>query len=212
MKWLRTIKRKLERQFGMTRGDDRRSRRLVAVIECILNQNARDAGAATFPAMNREVLYLCNEYNVGILQMPCPEIGFLGFQRKRPHGKSIKEALDTDEGRKYCREISAGVADRMENYLDQGCQIIAILGGNPKSPGCAVHSDEKGLLPAAGVFMRELQGELRNRGIEIPFRGVCDYDSGMLAQDIEWLEKVFSKGIKWRRPPGEPRNRKAQPS
>jgi predicted secreted protein len=212
MTFLKTLSRKLGRRLGMTEKRDCRSSRLIAVIECILNQNARDAGAATFPAINREIVYLCNRYNVGLLQMPCPETGFLGFHRKRQPGKSIKEALDTDEGRKYCREISAGVADRMENYLDQGCQLIAILGGNPKSPGCAVHSDEKGLLPAAGVFMRELQGELRNRGIEIPFRGVCDYNSGMLAQDIEWLEKVFSKGIKWRRPPGEPINRKTHPS
>jgi predicted secreted protein len=212
MTFLKTLSRKLGRRLGVQYENDCRSKRLVAVIECILNQNARDAGAATFPAMNREIVYLCNRYNVGLLQLPCPETGFLGFHRKRQPGKSIKEALDTYEGRKYCRELSAGVADRMENYIHQHYEVIAILGGNPKSPGCAVHSDENGLLPTAGVFLRELQGELRDRGIELPFRGIRDSDSAMLAQDIEWLEKAFSKGIEWRRPPGEPINRKAHPS
>jgi hypothetical protein len=49
---------------------------LVAVIECIINQNARDTGAAIFPAINWPILSLCNEYNVGILEIPCPEISF----------------------------------------------------------------------------------------------------------------------------------------
>ena len=182
----------------MTRGNDRRSCRLVAVIDCILNQNARDAGAAAFPAMNWEVIRLCNEYNVGILQMPCPEIGFLGFHRKRQSGESIREALDTVEGGKFCRRISVDVADRMDNYLCQGYSILAILGGNPKSPGCAVQSNHSGSSAASGVFMRELQDELQRRGIVAPFRGIRDYDPEMLAQDLEWLKGVFviSKSMK----------------
>lgn len=39
--------------------DESRSRRMVVVIECILNQNARDQGAARFPAMNTGVVVRC---------------------------------------------------------------------------------------------------------------------------------------------------------
>jgi hypothetical protein len=43
---------------------DQRSQRLVAVIECALNQNARDAGAASYPALNKALLTLCMRYDV----------------------------------------------------------------------------------------------------------------------------------------------------
>ena len=36
--------------------DDARGGRFVVVIECLLNQNARDRGAAAYPAVNPEVV------------------------------------------------------------------------------------------------------------------------------------------------------------
>jgi len=191
---LGALRRRLARAMGMARETDGRSRRVVAAIECILNQNARDKGAAAFPALNLEVLRLCKEYEVGVLQLPCPEMTFLGFGRERPPGKSIRDALDVDEGRKCCRKISIEIVDRLQEYVRQGYQILAILGGNPDSPGCAVHAGQHGLLATSGVFMRELQDQLRERNLEVPFRGIRDCDPSMMAEDIRWLEGVFSEG------------------
>ena len=174
-------------------GQDHRSCRLVAVIDCILNQNSRDAGVATYPAMNWDILRLCQAYDVGILQMPCPEMAFLGWKRARRPDESIRDVLDTEGGRKSCRRISVDVADRMEEYLHQGYRVLAILGGNPESPGCAVHNVPAGLLAKSGVFMQELQAELRRRNFEIPFKAMRDYDPGILAKDLQWLEDIFSQ-------------------
>ena len=185
--------RKLAQAMGIGSDRDRRSRRIVLVIECILNQNARDDGAATFPVLNWEVLRLCDAYEVGVVQMPCPEIAFLGFARSRPRGTSIRAALDTEEGRACCRRISVTIVDRIQEYVRQGYQVLAILGGNPDSPGCAVHIGPQGLLPKSGVLMRELQDELRQRNLDVPFRGIRDDDPDMMAEDIKWLEDVFSK-------------------
>jgi predicted secreted protein len=146
--------------------------------------------------MNWEVLRLCREYEVGVLQIPCPEMEFLGLVRERPPGVSIRDALDKDEGRKCCRKISVQIADRLQAYLRQGYQVLAILGGNPKSPGCAVHTGPHGLSSTSGVLMRELQDELQKGNIDLPFRGIRDSDWGMMAEDIEWLEGVFSKGLR----------------
>lgn len=44
---------------------DCRGGRFVAVIDCILNQNVRDRGAASFPGMNFELLQLCHEQGRG---------------------------------------------------------------------------------------------------------------------------------------------------
>jgi uncharacterized protein (DUF4213/DUF364 family)/predicted secreted protein len=197
----RHLVRRLAQVMGIGCERDRRSRRVVLAIDCILNQNARDRGAATFPALNWEVLRLCEAFEVGVVQMPCPEMEFLGIVRERPPGTSIRAALDTDEGRTCCRRISVEVVDRVQKYVRQGYQILAILGGNPDSPGCAVHGGPAGLLATSGVLMRELQDELRQRNMEVPFRGIRDCDPIMMAEDIKWLQGVFSKEAQVRRTP-----------
>lgn len=189
---LKSLYKKLFERIGPTQTCDSRSKRFVAVIECIINQNARDAGAAIFPAINWPILSLCNEYNVGILQIPCPEIRFLGPARKRQPGQSLRDALDTDAGRDCCRKISIDIVNRIEDYTDQRYRILAILGGNPKSPGCAIHCENSKLSPNSGVFMKELQDELRKRRIEISFKGIRDSDPELLTQDIEWVREIFS--------------------
>jgi predicted secreted protein len=185
---LKFLYKKLFERMGLTQTYDNRSNRLVAVIECIINQNARDANTAIFPAINWPILSLCIEYNVGILQKPCPEISFLGPARKRQPGQSIRDALDTDDGRNCCRKISIDIVNRIEDYTDQGYRILAILGGNPKSQGCAIHFENSKLSPNSGVFMKEL----RKRRIEIPFKSIRDSDPELLTQDTEWVREIFS--------------------
>jgi len=173
---------------------DPRSCRFIAVIECMLNQNARDTGAACFPAMNFEVLRLCHEHNIGLLQMPCPEIAALGFERKRPPGQSLRAALDSAEGRARCHELAVETADRIDAHRARGDDLVAILGGNPRSPGCAVHATPDGLTDDSGVFLKALQAELRRRGNEVPFRGMRDYDARLLEEDLAWLRETLSSG------------------
>jgi predicted secreted protein len=175
------------------RVEDVRSCRFVAVIDCILNQNARDCGAARFPAMNFALLQLCHEHRVGVLQMACPEIAALGFKRERKPGQTIREALDNEAGRRCCAEIACAEADRIGFYLAQGYELLAILGGNPRSPGCAVHDGTDGLRIDSGVFMKALQAELRNRNLDAPFKGMRDSDPDLLRQDLQWLREVFAR-------------------
>ena len=117
---------------------DCRSGRLIFVIECLLNQNARDRGAAERPA---------------------------------------------------------ATADRIQCYVDQGFEVLAVVGGNEDSPGCAVHvnaADDTQLTERSGVFMRELAEELARRSLQIEFHGMRDADSGLLHADLEWLRDRIS--------------------
>lgn len=188
-----TFLKKLIKCAKPGRVPDARGRRFVAAIDCILNQNARDAGAARFPAMNFELLQLCHEHHVGILQMPCPEIAALGFKRVRPPGQSIRDALDSETGRQRCARIAKDVADRIEACLAEGDMLLAVLGGNPQSPGCAVHSGDDGLLDRSGVLMMELQAEFRKRNLAATFRGIRDHDPELMAQDLQWFRDVLSR-------------------
>lgn len=175
---------------------DARSGRMILLIECILNQNARDEGAATAPALNEALLALCLEHRIGILQMPCPEIHALGPHRERPVGCSLRQAMEAPAGRASCRRLSLEVAERAQGYLQQGMEIIAVIGGNPLSPGCAVHyrrraADRRMLSDESGIFMQELANEFRQRDIDIPFFPLRDADPAHLAADLRSLEAAI---------------------
>ena len=183
----------LKRWLGMTGPTrDARGYRFVAVIECVLNQNARDASAACSPAMNFELLQQCHQHNVGILQIPCPEIVALGYERKRPAGQSLRQALDSEHGRSRCQALAAETADRIEGYVSQGCALVAIVGGNPRSPGCAIHHGPDGLRDESGIFMKALQKEMRSRGHDAIFQPMRDYDPQLLQQDLACLQERLS--------------------
>lgn len=169
---------------------DARGRRVVAVIECVLNQNARDAGAADSPAMNWPLVSLCQAHGIGLVQLPCPEIACLGTARARAPASSLRDAMETDEGHALCAQLAVDAASRLQAYAASGCEVLAVLGGNRQSPGCAVCLAGDTLQPASGLLMRALQAELRRRGLEIPFRGLRDAEPAALVQDLAWLEAL----------------------
>ncbi len=170
---------------------DCRSGRFVAVIDCILDQNVRDSGAASFPAMNLELLQLCHRYDVGILQMPCPEIFVLGPRRECPPGLGLRDTLDTGQGRCQCAVLANEVADRIETRLTLGSELLAVIGGNPRSPGCAIHNGTDGLRGESGIFMKALQTEMRHRGHDPVFIAMRDSESGFLQEDLALFERLL---------------------
>lgn len=141
--------------------------------------------------MNFDLLQLCHEKGVGVMQMPCPEVLALGVKRKRPPGTTIRQALDSEAGWRNCADLAASVAERIEAAMAEGSRLVAVLSGNPRSPGCAVH-DERGVLLESGGFMRELQRELRLRGIDVPFRGMREASPEMLADDLHWFRNLLA--------------------
>jgi predicted secreted protein len=167
---------------------------MVFLIECILNQNSRDIGAASFKAMNFEVINLCMKYHVGMVQIPCPEMICLGFGRKRKPGQSILDVLDTDSGRRCCADLAGIVGGRVKEYIDSGNKVVAVLGGNPESPGCAVHyngATRRKLSEQSGIFMQALFQELSRIQIDVPFLGIRDCRSDWFVSDLQSLELIF---------------------
>ena len=159
----------------------------MAVIECTVNQNVRDAGAANAAALCWQALELCHQHGTGLMVMPCPEIACLGASRQRPPGVSIGEAMRTRRCRQGVAALAVEVADRVQASLDAGTAVLAVLGGNERSPGCAVHDTTSSPEAEVGVFINALRAELQRRGLEIPFRGLRDADPAQLAEDLAWL-------------------------
>ena len=166
------------------------------MINCVLNHSARAQGAARYPGINHDVVDVLRKHEVGVIQMPCPEMVCLGLPRTREPGLSIRDVLDTPEGRSCCEKLSASVVDAIEEFRRHGCTVAAILGGDVGSPGCAVPfpPPEEGAHPPAsrlGVFTKALLDELRSRDIQIPIRGIRDSARETMLEDIEWLENTL---------------------
>ena len=170
---------------------------MVAVINCVLNHNARAQGAAQYAGMNHHVVDLLREYDAGVIQMPCPEMTCLGLMRERDAEVSILDILDTPKGRSCCKRLSLSVADDIEEFLSHGYTVAAVLGGDVGSPGCALYitmaEDGRQVLgDRSGVFMKALHRELRDRNIEIPFRGIRDSSAETLREDLAWIEETLA--------------------
>lgn len=159
---------------------DARSGKLVFLSHCMLNQNACVRGLASQPAVIREVVDLALQHQVGMFQMPCPEVSYLGSMR----WGMVKKMYGSPMFRRHCRAIASQVCDQLQTYRDNGHRVLAIAlrDGSPTCGlGCsAVEADPGqqwggmvwhasplqrfGATP--GVYTEELQAELASRGLD----------------------------------------------
>ena len=63
--------------------EDQRSRKVVFLSHCLLNENTRYLGGACRCGAVREVIQVCIDSGYGIVQMPCPEQHAWGGVLKR---------------------------------------------------------------------------------------------------------------------------------
>jgi predicted secreted protein len=156
-------------RFSVT--DDRRSRKIAFVAHCLLNQNAKVAGTAGWPAMVNPVIDILSQADVGIVQLPCPEVEHLGISR--PTGDDIKEQYDTPGYRVCCLRLAQHVVGQAQQYVNAACQIVCILGVEG-SPSCSVAKvpTRNGPADGSGVFFEILQAEFRKANLQVPVVGI----------------------------------------
>jgi predicted secreted protein len=66
--------------------DDNRSKKLIVVAHCIVNQNSISDGTADFSSQFAEIIEPLMENKIGIIQLPCPELLCLGLDRQDKAG------------------------------------------------------------------------------------------------------------------------------
>jgi predicted secreted protein len=164
---------------------DKRSKRVVLVIHCILNHNARIDECAYYPGAMTEIVQTLMEAGVGIVQMPCPELHCLGLDRsgriKDGQQTGIREALFGDAA-EHCRALVRGVMRDVLEYRKHGFEVVGVI-GNDGSPACGVDYTwyETGFGPGRGAFMTMLQEELQAAGLTLPL---------VATQDHKWEERL----------------------
>ena len=161
---------------------DGRRRRGIFLAHCLRNQNAISYGTAAVPAAHREILRTILDAQVGVVQMPCPELCCLGLDRGDPKGGErpvvventrIRRAMGQPEAAARLRELTSQVVRQIREYRNHGFAVLVIVGVD-LSTCCGVNttSDQDRELPGQGVFIAALQTAMVAAGLTVPVIGV----------------------------------------
>jgi len=131
-----------------------RSKKIIIVSHCILNQNSVVNPLARAKGTFKFVKHLIDEGN-GFIQLPCPELRYLGITRE-PMNKSEYDNLDY---RKLCKSLLLPIIDEISMYIKNDYLISGIIGIN-ESPTCSITGNK-------GIFMEEFFIELDKRNIKL---------------------------------------------
>lgn len=134
--------------------EDRRSRRVVLLSHCLLNENTRYLGGACRRCTVREIVDQCQDQGVGIVQMPCPEEAVWGGVLKRrilalyggldrnPVLHRLRKALlplAVLYTRLRYRWMAGRIAAQVQDYLASGYSVLGVVGVDG-SPSCGVRT------------------------------------------------------------------------
>jgi predicted secreted protein len=178
---------------------DKRSKQILLVAHCVLNQNAKLDRCAHYPGAIQEAAQAILSSGVGILQMPCPEMLYLGLDRQTdPREDPSVEAEDTRIAGRMTEEPAGRLLQRLVDdlvfqiveYRKHGFEILGCLGING-SPTCGVETSWASGREQArpGVFVQKLNEELAKQGISLPMRGIKAYEPQKAVQIVSDLIK-----------------------
>jgi predicted secreted protein len=182
---MKALTRLLERLYRRPTHRDVRSRVVVFVPHCALNQNARAPGAAETPAAIDELIEGLLARRVGIVQLPCPELCAFGLDRAKV---KVEIALREGDGSALCKRLASEVAAQIETYRTAGIQVLGVLGKNG-SPSCGVEETWTGsACEGRGAFVDALLAEIEKRQLPIAMAGIRDSDPAQALATVDnWL-------------------------
>lgn len=185
---------------------DERSHKIIFLSHCCLNQNAKVRGIASYPGAVTPLVELLLEAGVGIYQMPCPEMAYLGNMR----WGQVKAQYNNPMFRRHCRRIAGEVVDQAENYLQCGYDVLGfvmmdgspVCGLNrtpqPKDPeqlwgGMTWYVPESEYVQGMGNYCEILKEELAERGLtEIPFAAAPEFaEAGDFERALDEIKKLI---------------------
>lgn len=171
---------------------DARSKKVVLISHCILNQNSISDGTADYPGTNESILKLLIESKVGIIQMPCPETLCLGLDRGDIHGGErevvventrIRQEVEKTTSTEIINNFVNQIIFQIEEYIKNEFKIVGIIGIN-RSPSCGVNTTSKNNQEVAGegVFIEILRKALEEKGIIIDMIGIkaCETEKALI--------------------------------
>lgn len=176
---------------------DNRSKKIVLVSHCILNQNSISDGTADYPGTNENILKPLIQAKVGIIQMPCPEILCLGLDRGDIHGGEREVVIENTRIRHNLKKSASirtinnlvnQIVFQIEEYIRNGFTVLGVIGIN-RSPSCGVNTTSKNNreIEGEGVFIKMLRKALEKKSISIDIIGIKALEVDKALIDIKRL-------------------------
>ena len=167
--------------------NDGRSKKVIFIAHCLLNQNAISDGTAVYPAAFKDIIDFFLNADISIVQMPCPEFCCLGLDRGNIHGADspvvventrIRSAMKNDSTNMKLSRLADYVVQQIIEYKKYGFEIIGIIGAN-RSPNCGVEttSDNNAEINGMGLFVEKIVKRLSEENISVPMIGIKGTDN-----------------------------------
>lgn len=162
-----------------------RSKKMVILSHCILNVNSKVEGFEPFKSMVKNLVNKLEELELGIIQLPCPELLLMGMRR----WGVVKEQLSHPYAREEMKKMLQPIIYQIQSYKDAGYKIYSVIGIDG-SPSCGVNftckseswrgefssiknfehlASDFNIENEKGIFMEIFEQELSKVGLEIPF-------------------------------------------
>lgn len=147
----------------------KRSKKVVFVCHCLLNQNARAKTVAKCSGVCPGFIEYCIKNNYGIVPIDCPELEFEPLIRDPAN----KEHYDTKEARNISRKIGEKVIRQVRVYLNNDYEVIGVIGVEG-SPTCGVvrthitsSNNQTIKVKESGIFFEEFIKLLEKENLKI---------------------------------------------
>lgn len=173
--------------------EDIRSREFVFVPFCLICQAFQAKGIVRYgwrgvlkPVVEELILQ-----DINLIQMPCPESQYKGYEKGLQRKPKGIEYYDTINFRRLCDELTSETIIMMKAILSNGYKIKAVL-GIEYSPSCAVKYQYtgKGTIHRPGIFIESLKNKLKEENIEIPFVGI---NRRGIKKSLGDIKEIFQK-------------------
>ena len=184
--------------------DDRRSKKVIMIAHCLINQNSISDGTADYPSQFTGLIDLLIKNRIGIIQLPCPELTCLGLDRKDKQGGKrpvlmentrIRDLLCEKGSLKQLHYKAEEVAVQIQEYKSYGFKVLGVIGVN-RSPSCGIETTTKDNceVKGRGVFIELISEACCRRGYAIEMIGVktseTDESIKKVRQFIEMTDQV----------------------
>ncbi len=171
---------------------DKRGHKVILVAHCLLNQNSVVLGLAKRKGVVKELLDEVSQSDVGIVQLPCPELLHFGIRRFW----QVKEQMDCEGFRDTCKRLASEVTRVVRELERGGVEVLGVVGvrGSPSCGVTEVNSGEWGGPPTGAVKKRRVRGmgifmeELSQWLEEVPF---IDWDWDDLEGSVRELRSLI---------------------
>lgn len=166
---------------------DNRSKNFIFVPFCLMAQAYQAQGIVKYEWKSaiKPFMNLLIEHDINIIQMPCTEATFENRLIREPKGIT---KYDTEEFNLHCEKTSKEVAKQITTIIENGYNIIAIL-GIEQSPSCCVNYiyTNHGMEKRMGLFIGKLYEKISK--YNIPIIGI---NRKFINKSLKELEEIIN--------------------